>query len=122
MNRRGFIKMSIAVLATGIIAVLPVKAIAEKLSGVQPSPGRRPLFSRQIICRDYLNMPVIEDYVPGKPIRSLDLISEQDCSKCNFEQSCTCSGTRFNKRPDPNKPRTYFPELFSSEYQNEFVR
>ncbi len=85
------------------------------LCGFQPSPGKRPLFSREIICSDY-----IAREVQLGDIQRQGLINEQDCSKCNFEDVCKASGTRFAfaKR---KYTRTFFPALFSKIYQSEFV-
>ncbi len=85
------------------------------LCGFQPSPGSRPLFSMEIICRDYIAREVL----PGD-INRQDLIHDQDCSKCNYEDECKASGTRFAfaKR---KLTRTFYPALFAKVYNNEFV-
>ncbi len=92
-----------------------VKHPKDVLCGFQPSPGSRPLFSMEIICRDY----IAREVMPGD-INRQDLITEQDCSKCNFEDVCKASGTRFAFVKRKLK-RTFFPALFSKVYHNEFV-
>ncbi len=85
------------------------------LCGFQPSPGNRPLFSKEIICSCYIAREVVPGYIPRQ-----NLIDEQDCSKCNFEDVCKASGTRF-AFAKKKYTRTYFPTLFSRIYKNEFV-
>lgn len=92
-----------------------VKHPKDVLCGFQPSPGKRPLFSMEIICRDY----IAREVMPGD-IQRQDLIAAQDCSKCNYEDECKASGTRFAfaKR---KLTRTFYPALFAKVYHNEFV-
>ncbi len=89
----------------------------DELCGFQPSPGKRPLFSKQIICRDYIAREVIQDRAS---ITRHNLIDEQDCSKCNYEDVCKASGTRFafEKR---KLTRTLYPALFGRDLQYDFV-
>ncbi len=86
------------------------------LCNFQPSPGKRPLFSRLIICRDY----IATELVPGKPVPRQGLINEQDCSKCMFEDNCVCSGTRFSFAKK-GFTRTHYPELYGKSLEYEFV-
>lgn len=85
------------------------------LCGFQPSPGKRPLFSKEIICGCYIAREVVPGDIPRQ-----NLIDEQDCSKCEFEDVCKASGTRF-AFAKKKYTRTYFPTLFSKIYRNEFV-
>ncbi len=114
-TRRNFFKLCIAVTAAVTLSFIPNPSHGKDFSGTQPSPGRRPLFSREIICRNY-----IQDYMPGETVDKQDLIAEQDCGKCTYKDVCADSGTRFLKRKK-NKLRTFFPELYGKDFQNDFI-
>ncbi len=116
MNRRDFIKACAGSFALAAIFFLPSNTQANDIINAQPSPGSRPLFSKEIICRDY-----IQDYEVGGTVKYSDLIDGQDCEKCTYEDACTCSGTRFSK-PKSNFPRTHYPELYGKDLLNEFVK
>ncbi len=135
-SKRKFLKafpgwLGLIILGVGnasIAVTLAQRAIKPKgkhpkdvLCGFQPSPGKRPLFSKRIICRDYMQRPVIEVREYGKgDIQRQDLTTEQDCSKCNFEDVCVCSGTRFSYHKK-KFTRTFYPELFDKSLKIEFV-
>ncbi len=86
----------------------------------KPSPGRRELLGDEWLCRDYLPRVTVQDYVPGQKMDFRDLSKDkQDCSKCQYEAGCTCSGERWRKRGEKGA-RTKYPELWSKKLQKQF--
>ena len=126
ITRRNFFKVIAGGLGSiALSVIIPFRPVlADDVLCSNPSPGKRELLRDEWLCRDYMTRPTIQEYVPGEPIKVQDLSQdEQDCSKCQYEEGCTCSGERWRKREQEKgkiTSRTFYPELWNKKFKLQF--